>query len=85
MDLDTAVDMIRQSLVTAAWLCAPVLGVCLLVGLLVSVLQAATQVQEPTVNLVPRITAAVITLLLLLPWGLQMMVDYTVTLWTSSP
>ena len=81
MEIDAAVDMIRQALLTALWLCAPVLIASLAVGLIVSILQAATQVHEPTVNLVPRLLAAVLVLLVALPWGLQLLVDYTVTLW----
>ena len=85
MELDSAVEMLRQALLIGLWICAPVLITSLAVGLIVSVVQAATQISEPTVNLVPRLFAAILVLLLVLPWGLQSLVDYTMTLWQSTP
>lgn len=83
MDVDSAAEMIRQSLWTAAWICLPVVLVSLLVGLLIGTIQAATSIQEPTVNTVPRVIAAVLTIMLVMPWGLQAMVEFTLRLWRA--
>ena len=73
MDVDSAAEMIRQSLWTAAWICLPVVLVSLIVALVIGTMQAATSIQEPTVNTVPRVIAAVLTLV--------SMVDYLRAAW----
>ncbi|MFN7803690.1 MAG: flagellar biosynthetic protein FliQ [Planctomycetaceae bacterium] len=83
MDVDSAAEMIRQSLWTAAWICLPVVLVSLIVGLVIGTMQAATSIQEPTVNTVPRVIAAVLTIMLVMPWGLQTMVEFTLRLWRT--
>jgi flagellar biosynthetic protein FliQ len=64
---------------------APVLLAGLAVGLLVSVFQAATQIQEQTLSFIPKLIAMVITLMVMGPWMLQMWVDYTQNLFRSIP
>jgi flagellar biosynthetic protein FliQ len=83
MDLDSAAEMIRQSLLTAAWICLPVILVSLIVGLIIGTLQAATSIQEPTVNTVPRVVATALTVVLVTPWGLQAMIEFTLRLWRA--
>ena len=60
-----------EMLVTAAWICAPILGVCLLIGLVVSVLQVVTQIQEMTLTFVPKIIGAVAVMILFSGWMLS--------------
>ena len=55
---------------------APVLGVVLIVGLLVSIFQAATQINEATLSFVPKIVAAVVVLAVAGPWMLTTLVEY---------
>ena len=55
---------------------APVLGVVLLVGLVVSVLQAATQINEATLSFVPKVVAAVLMMAFAGPWMLTTLVEY---------
>lgn len=57
-------------------LATPLLGAGLLVGLLVSILQATTQIQEQTLAFIPKIIAILLSLLLFGPWMLTVMVDY---------
>jgi flagellar biosynthetic protein FliQ len=75
--------MIRQSLFTAAWICLPILLVSLIVGFIIGTLQAATSIQEPTVNAVPRVLVTALTIVLVMPWGLQAMVEFTLRLWRA--
>ena len=63
----------------------PILIVALVVGLLVSIFQAVTQVHEMTLTFIPKIIAVALTLLLLLPWMMQHMVEFTSRLLSSIP
>ncbi len=72
-----AVDLGRSALFLATKLSLPLLIVGLVVGLAVSILQAATQIQEQTLSFVPKILAVVATLFILLPWFLIELIDYT--------
>jgi flagellar biosynthetic protein FliQ len=67
----------RDLLVTAAWLSLPTIVVSLVVGLLVSIFQAVTSLQEQTLSFAPRMISVTITLLLMLPWNLQVAMAFT--------
>ncbi len=64
---------------------APVLITTMVVGLLIGVLQAATQIQEMTLTFVPKIIVAALTLLFLGPWMIRILVDFTVQLFRNIP
>jgi flagellar biosynthetic protein FliQ len=85
MSLETAVDLVRNATYLALIVGAPVLIVSIVVGLAVSILQAVTQIQEQTLNLVPKILLMSLTLLLVLPWAIQRVVEYTTTLFHDIP
>jgi flagellar biosynthetic protein FliQ len=85
MSPDTAVELVRHATLTALLLGAPVLVVALVVGLVINVLQAMTQLQEQTLSLVPRILAMVLTGLLILPWAMARLVEYSIELFRSIP
>lgn len=72
----------RDLLLTAALLSLPAIAVSLLVGLLVSVFQAVTSLQEQTLSFAPRILAVAITLAALLPWSLQVASAFAVRMFT---
>ncbi len=61
----------------------PILGVSLVVGLLVSIFQAVTQLQEPTLTFIPKILAVVVVIVFAGPWMMNTMLDFTVNLWTG--
>ena len=63
----------------------PILVVALVVGLAVSIFQAVTQVHEMTLTFIPKIIAVGATVILILPWMLQQMVDFTTRLLASIP
>ena len=75
--IQIAVDMTRRALVITLELSLPVLLVGMVVGFLVSLLQAVTQIQEQTLSFIPKILAVAATIFLTLPWMLNVMVDYT--------
>ncbi len=79
------VDLARNAILTALLLAAPMLVVALGVGLIVSVLQAVTQIQEQTLAFVPKLLAVAGTALVALPWMIQLAVRYTVELFRGLP
>jgi len=85
MDLETAVDLVRNATYLALVVGAPVLIVSVIVGLAISILQAVTQIQEQTLNLVPKIILMSLTMLIVLPWAIQRVVEYTTTLFYEIP
>src|SRR6266699_5877740 len=85
MDLDTAVDLVRNATYLALIVGAPVLIVSILVGLAISVLQAVTQIQEQTLNLVPKIVLMSLTMLIVLPWAIQRVAEYAQALFNDIP
>jgi flagellar biosynthetic protein FliQ len=68
MSLDQATGLIQHSLILALMLSAPMLLIGLVVGVLVSLFQAVTQIQEQTLTFIPKITAMVAAIFPLFPW-----------------
>lgn len=85
MELDTAVDLVRNATYVALIVGAPALIASIVVGLVISVMQAATQIQEQTISFVPKIIAMVLVTLLVLPWAIQRLVDYSTELFLDIP
>ena len=66
----------QEALITLLMVSAPVLGVVLVVGLVISLFQAITQINEATLTFIPKLVAAVLVFALAGPWMLSMLVDY---------
>ena len=77
MELDYATELIRQTLILALIVSAPMLLIGLAVGIVVSLLQAVTQIQEQTLSFVPKITAMVASAILLMPWIGNRLMEYS--------
>ena len=77
MNVDQATDLIRHTLVLALTISAPMLLIGLAVGILVSLLQAVTQIQEQTLTFIPKIAAMTAAAIILMPWIAQRMIEYT--------
>ncbi len=75
----------RQAIEVTLVLAAPMLLAALVVGLIVSIFQAATQLNEATLQFVPKLVAMFVVLLLFGPWMLQYLVDYIQRLFGSIP
>ena len=83
---DTAVlELTQRSVALALMIASPVLGFGLVVGLIVSVFQAATQIQEMTLTFVPKIIAVTTAVVLFGPWMLRSIVTFTIKLYSSLP
>ncbi|MEQ1803206.1 MAG: flagellar biosynthesis protein FliQ [Gammaproteobacteria bacterium] len=85
MTPETVLTIASESLTLTALLAAPLLLVTLITGVLVGVLQAATQINEMTLSFIPKLLALVLTLLITGPWMLQLIIGYTRTLFTNIP
>ncbi|WP_239024454.1 flagellar biosynthetic protein FliQ [Ramlibacter humi] len=70
---------------TGFLICLPVLGLTMLVGLVVSVLQVVTQVQEMSLTFVPKLLTAGIAVVMFGPWMLRMLCQFAAQLWTNIP
>jgi flagellar biosynthetic protein FliQ len=77
MELPEATELIRHTLVLALIVSAPMLVIGLAVGIVVSLLQAVTQIQEQTLTFVPKIVAMVAAAIVLMPWIGQRLLEYT--------
>jgi len=77
MSAQMAVELARKTLETAFLLSAPILLVATIAGLLISVLQVMTSVQDMTLSTVPRLVAVALTAFLLLPWSLRVITNFT--------
>jgi flagellar biosynthesis protein FliQ len=83
MSIDQATDLIRNALMLVLLISAPMLLIGLVVGVIVSLLQAVTQIQEQTLTFIPKITAMVIAAIVLMPWIGQRLLDYTQTMFST--
>lgn len=85
MDIDHAIELGRNAVTTTLMIGTPIMLVAVVVGLIVSIMQAVTQLQDQTLSFVPKIVAMTIALLYLLPWIIGRMVDYTTSLYQDIP
>ena len=85
MDQAFIVDFAMDSIKTTLLLSAPMLGFGLVTGLLVSIFQAVTSIQELTLTFIPKILAVFFSLLLFFPWLLQVMLSFTSKIFINFP
>lgn len=77
MSIDQATDLIRNALLLVLLISAPMLLIGLAVGIIISLLQAVTQIQEQTLTFIPKIAAMVGAAIVLMPWIGQRLTEYT--------
>ncbi len=80
MTPESVLEIIRGALMLTFWLAAPLLAIGFLAGIAISLVQIATSIQDNAVSSIPRLTAFLAGLVLLLPWMLQKMMAYSVAL-----
>ena len=85
MSPDFVIGFARQSIELTLAISLPMLGVGLAVGVVVSVLQAATQIQEMTLTFVPKIIAVFLALLISFPWIMDKMISFTQDVFLNFP
>jgi flagellar biosynthetic protein FliQ len=85
MSPETVMSLSHHAMVVALMLASPMLLVALAVGLLVSLFQAATQINEMTLSFIPKILGVVVVVVVAGPWMMSVIVDYTVQLFHALP
>lgn len=85
MTPETVMEIGRQAMEMTLLVSAPLLLVALVVGLIISIFQAATSLNETTLSFVPKMVAMLVTLIVAGPWMLQLMTDYIQRLFSSIP
>jgi flagellar biosynthetic protein FliQ len=85
MTPELVLTVARESLTVTVLVATPLLLAALVTGVLVGVLQAATQINEMTLSFIPKLLALVVTLLATGPWMLQLLTGYTLTLFRNIP
>ena len=83
MDENLIIDVAREAILKVILVSSPMLLVALVVGLIVSIFQTVTSIQEQTLAFVPKIVAVFVSLLIFGPWLMNQMVELMNTLYTS--
>ena len=85
MTPEFVVGFARQSIELALMISLPMLGIGLIVGVSVSIIQAATQIQEMTLSFIPKIVSIFIALLISFPWIMDKMITFTQNVFLNIP
>ena len=83
MSQNFIIHLFQQSVFTILIVSAPMLGLGLLVGLIVSIFQATTQIQEQTLAFIPKIVAILIAFVVFGPWMLTKLIEFTYTIFSQ--
>ena len=83
MDQSAVIEIGARAMWVTLQIAMPVLGVSLVVGLLVSIFQAVTQLQEPTLTFIPKVLAVVLVVVLAGPWMLNTLLGFTLELYAG--
>jgi len=85
MTPETIMDLAHHSLIVTGMIAAPLLIVALVAGLVIGMLQAATQIHEATLSFIPKLLLLVLTLFAAGPWMIRMLMDFTREIYASIP
>lgn len=85
MTQETVINLAKEALSVALLVSAPMLGFGMLVGIVISVFQATTQIQEQTLTFVPKIITVMLALLVFAPWMLNVLTQFTQNLFLQIP
>ena len=80
MTPDSVVHLIRQTLIATFWLSAPLLAIGLIAGVVMSLIQIVTSIQDSAFSTVPRLVAFLVGIMLLLPWMLMRLMAFTTSI-----
>ena len=85
MNMEQSIEILRQLISTSLMVVSPILIGSLLVGLVVSLLQSVTSIQEQTLSFVPKLLAVSLVIVLAAPWILRQLMQFTITFITRIP
>jgi flagellar biosynthetic protein FliQ len=78
MTQETAIEMLRALITTALMVVTPIIGAAILVGVIVSLLQAITSIQEPTLSFAPKLVAVGAVIIIGAPWMIRQLMDFAI-------
>lgn len=85
MSLEQSIDLVREALWLTLMVSVPILGASLVIGLVVSVLQAVTQIQEQTLSFVPKIAGMAVMTVIAAPWIFTKLMDFAQRMFSGMP
>jgi flagellar biosynthetic protein FliQ len=85
MTPENVMDLAHKTLMVTSLVSAPLLLIALITGLVIGMLQAATQINESTLSFIPKLLMLVLTLFVAGPWILRVLIDFTHELYASIP
>jgi flagellar biosynthetic protein FliQ len=85
MNQDTVVNLATQAMTLALEIAGPILLLGLIIGLLMSIFQAVTSIQEQSLSFIPKVVGVAVLIVVLGPWMLDQLVSYAQNLYTSIP
>ncbi len=85
MTVSTVVKLIREALLTGLYVALPVLGTSLIIGLVISIFQTTTSIQEQTLTFVPKIVGIALAIMLFSSFMLRLLVNFASNLFLSLP
>ena len=85
MTPENVMDLAHKTLMVTSLISAPLLLIALITGLVIGMLQAATQINESTLSFIPKLLMLVLTLFVAGPWILRVLIDFTHELYSSIP
>lgn len=77
MNQETAIEMLRSLITVALMVNTPIIGTAIIVGVIVSLLQAITSIQEPTLSFAPKLVAVGAVIIIAAPWMVRQLMDFT--------
>ena len=78
MSEDTVIQLASEAIKTTIFLAGPLLAAAMVVGIIVSILQAVTQVNEATLTFIPKMVAVIVVLIVMAPWMLEVLQTYAI-------
>ena len=85
MNQDTVINLATQAMMLALKIAGPMLLMGLIIGLLVSIFQAVTSIQEQSLSFIPKVVGAAVLIVVLGPWMLNQLISYAQNLYLSIP
>jgi len=85
VDQDTVISLVTQAMTLAVEVAGPILLAGLVIGLLVSIFQSVTQIQEQSLTFIPKVLAVAAIIVILGPWMLGQLTGYVQNLYTAIP
>ena len=85
MTPENVMDLAHKTLLVTSLISAPLLVIALITGLVIGMLQAATQINESTLSFIPKLLMLVLTLFVAGPWILRVLIDFSHVLYASIP